>query len=199
MLLSMVGAPSPESRGASLQMMQQMLRIAPEREGTVFHTPPKVNANFFTGFNRAFIEARVAREPGLRLLFLESFCNDPDVIAANIALKVSSGDPDYAHMSPKVAEADFRRRIQQYESAYQPIVEKHLSYMKIINVGAQTHMNHINGYLQSRIVYYLMNLHLKPRSIFFSRVSFFETHHIILIPDDCLGSMARATLMLKGR
>jgi len=105
----------------------------------------------------------------LHLLFLESYCNDPDVIAANIALKVSSGDPDYAHMSPEVAEADFRRRIQQYESAYQPIEEKHLSYVKIINVGAQIHMNHINGYLQSRIVYYLMNLHLKPRSIFFSR------------------------------
>ncbi|KAF8328856.1 6-phosphofructo-2-kinase-domain-containing protein [Cantharellus anzutake] len=118
---------------------------------------------------RAFIEARVAKEPGLRLLFLESFCDDPEVIAANVALKVSSGDPDYAHMSRKDAEADFRRRIQQYERTYEPITEKYLSYMKIINVGAQIDMNHINGYLQSRIVYYLMNLHLKPRSIFFSR------------------------------
>jgi 6-phosphofructo-2-kinase / fructose-2,6-biphosphatase 2 len=120
--------------------------------------------------NRAAIEARVAKEPGLTLLFLESTCDDPEVIAANIALKVSSGDPDYKNMSRKAAEADFRRRIQEYHASYQTIDEPHLSYLKIINVGAQIIMNHINGYLQSRIAYYLMNLHLKPRSIFFSRV-----------------------------
>lgn len=31
-------------------------------------------------------------------------------------------------------------------------------------------MNRIDGYLQSRIAFYLMNLHLTPRSIFFTRV-----------------------------
>ena len=99
-------------------------------------------------------------------------CDDPEVIAANVALKVSSGDPDYKNMSPEDAKADFIRRIKQYESSYEPIQEPHLSYVKIINVGAQVTVNRINGYLQSRIAYYLMNLHLKPRSIFFSRVSF---------------------------
>ncbi|KAF9507878.1 hypothetical protein BS47DRAFT_1488635 [Hydnum rufescens UP504] len=123
-----------------------------------------------TRSRRAAIEARVAKEPGLTLVFLESSCDDPEVIAANIALKVSSGDPDYKNMSRNTAEADFRRRIHQYEASYQTIDEPHLSYLKIINVGAQIIMNHINGYLQSRIAYYLMNLHLKPRSIFFSRV-----------------------------
>jgi hypothetical protein len=32
-------------------------------------------------------------------------------------------------------------------------------------------MNRIQGYLQSRVAFYLMNLHLKPRSIYLSRVS----------------------------
>jgi 6-phosphofructo-2-kinase/fructose-2,6-biphosphatase 2 len=31
-------------------------------------------------------------------------------------------------------------------------------------------LSRINGYLQSRIAFYLMNLHLKPRSIYLSRV-----------------------------
>jgi 6-phosphofructo-2-kinase/fructose-2,6-biphosphatase 2 len=134
--------------------------------------------------HRAKIQARVAREPGLRLLFLESCCDEPDVIAANVELKVSMGDPDYKEMTREDARADFLRRIKQYEASYQPVDtvdhrdepaassgEKHLSYLKVINVGKQVIANHIHGYLQSRIAYYLMNLHLKPRSIYFSRVS----------------------------
>jgi hypothetical protein len=120
---------------------------------------------------RRAIEERVAREPGLHLLFLESVCDDPAVIAANIALKVSSGDPDYKNMSKADAEADFKNRIAQYEAVYEPVSEPHLSYCKVINVGRTVHINKIGGYLESRVAYYLMNLHLKPRAIFLSRVS----------------------------
>lgn len=105
------------------------------------------------------------------VIFLESICDDPAVIAANVALKVSSGDPDYKDMSPEEAKADFLRRIRAYEAVYETIEEPRLSYLKIINVGNRVTMNHIRGYLQSRIAFYLMNLHLKPRSIFMSRVS----------------------------
>ncbi|KAF8610235.1 bifunctional 6-phosphofructo-2-kinase/fructose-2,6-bisphosphate 2-phosphatase [Ceratobasidium sp. AG-I] len=122
-----------------------------------------------TKARREKIAARVAKEPGLVVLFLETYCDDPAVIAANIALKVSSGDPDYADMSREDAERDFRNRIKQYESVYETVTEPHLSYLKIINVGSQVQMYRIHGYLQSRIAFYLMNLHLKPRSIFMSR------------------------------
>lgn len=105
------------------------------------------------------------------LIFLESVCDDPAVIASNIALKVSAGDPDYKNMSREVAERDFINRIKQYEAVYETITEPHLSYLQIINVGSQVVVSNIHGYLQSRIAFYLMNLHLKPRSIFFSRVS----------------------------
>jgi 6-phosphofructo-2-kinase / fructose-2,6-biphosphatase 2 len=104
------------------------------------------------------------------VVFIESVCDDPAVIAANVALKVSSGDPDYEKFSPEEAKADFIRRIAQYESIYETVTEPHLSYLKITNVGSQVIVNRINGYLGSRIAFYLMNLHLKPRSIFFSRV-----------------------------
>ncbi|KAI0262942.1 bifunctional 6-phosphofructo-2-kinase/fructose-2,6-bisphosphate 2-phosphatase [Gloeopeniophorella convolvens] len=118
---------------------------------------------------RAVIEARVAKEKGMHLIFLESICDDPAVIAANVALKVSMGDPDYKDMSPEIAKRDFLRRIKQYEAVYETITEPHLSYFKIVNVGNQVTVCRIHGYLQGRIAFYLMNLHLKPRSIFFSR------------------------------
>jgi 6-phosphofructo-2-kinase/fructose-2,6-biphosphatase 2 len=117
------------------------------------------------------IRERVAQERGMSVIFLESVCNDPAVIAANVALKVSSGDPDYKDMSPEQAKTDFLRRIKEYERVYQTISEPGLSYLKVTDVGNQVIVNNIHGYLQSRIAFYLMNLHLKPRNIFFSRVS----------------------------
>jgi len=119
---------------------------------------------------RAKIEARVAKEKGLMVIFLESVCSDPAVIAANVALKVSSGDPDYKDTSRAVAERDFLHRIKEYEKVYETITEPHLSYLRITNVGREVTVSRINGYLQSRIAFYLMNLHIKPRSIFVSRV-----------------------------
>ncbi|ORX40594.1 6-phosphofructo-2-kinase/fructose-2,6-bisphosphatase bifunctional enzyme [Kockovaella imperatae] len=118
---------------------------------------------------RALIKNRLAREPKLQLLFVESLCNDPAVIATNIALKVQSGDPDYANMSREEAERDFRWRIEEYERVYQSINEPDVSFCRILNVGSQVTINRIEGYLQSRIAFYLMNLHLKPRSIYLSR------------------------------
>ena len=119
---------------------------------------------------RQRIVERVAKEKGFVTIFLESACDDPAVIAANVALKVSSGDPDYKDMSREKAKQDFLRRIKEYEAVYETITEPHLSYLRIKNVGDQVTVCRINGYLQSRIAFYLMNLHLKPRSIFFSRV-----------------------------
>lgn len=159
-----------------------MPRIVHEKEGesTLIANIGLTYSHLSSIVVRAKIQARVSQEPSLRLIFLESLCDDPEVIAANVELKVSMGDPDYAGMSREDARSDFLRRIKQYESSYEPIAdpengvgkeEENFSYLKIMNVGAQVSANHIDGYLQSRIAYYLMNLHLRPRSIYFSRVS----------------------------
>ncbi|KZV80731.1 bifunctional 6-phosphofructo-2-kinase/fructose-2,6-bisphosphate 2-phosphatase [Exidia glandulosa HHB12029] len=122
-----------------------------------------------TRLRRSKILERVSKEPGIVVMYIESFCDDPAIIAANVALKVSSGDPDYKNMSKEDAERDFLNRIREYQAVYETITEEHLSHVRIVNVGDQVTMSRIHGYLQSRIVFYLMNLHLKPRSIFFSR------------------------------
>lgn len=74
-------------------------------------------------------------------------------------------------MTKEEAVADFRKRIAQYESIYETISEPDISFCRILNVGQMVTMNKIDSYLQSRIAFYLMNLHLKPRSIYLSRVS----------------------------
>lgn len=126
-----------------------------------------------TKARRKEIADRIAKEPDLKLVFLESICTDPKVIDANIAVKVSSGDPDYAGMTPEAAKADFLARIKHYEDTYEPVnhdgSESHYSYVKVTDVGKSVTINRIQGYLESRIAFYLMNLHLTPRNIFFSR------------------------------
>ncbi|KAJ9109242.1 hypothetical protein QFC21_000571 [Naganishia friedmannii] len=128
-----------------------------------------MDATNSTFARRRKIRERLAKEPNLQLIFLESYCDDPATIAANIALKASSGDPDYAGMTKEEAVADFRKRIAQYESIYDTISEPDISFCRILNVGQMVTMNKIDSYLQSRIAFYLMNLHLKPRSIYLSR------------------------------
>lgn len=83
------------------------------------------------------------------------------MIAANVAVKATSGDPDYHGMDKAEAEADFKRRIQVYEESYEtidPNRDRNMAFCKLINVGQQVITNKIDGYLQSRIVFYLMNL-----------------------------------------
>ena len=46
---------------------------------------------------------------------------------------------------------------------------RNLSYIKIFNVGSRYLVNRVQDHIQSRIVYYLMNIHVTPRSIYLSR------------------------------
>lgn len=107
----------------------------------------------------------------IETLFVESKCDDEDLIMSNIK-EVKTTSPDYKGQDPEEAAQDFRNRIRNYEKVYQTMDEDEadLTYCKLIDVGHKVIINRIQDYLQSRVVYYLMNLHIKPRSIWLSRV-----------------------------
>lgn len=46
---------------------------------------------------------------------------------------------------------------------------RELSFIKIIDVGRRYLVNRVQDHIQSRIVYYLMNIHITPRSIYLCR------------------------------
>lgn len=50
-----------------------------------------------------------------------------------------------------------------------PFSFRDLSYIKIIDVGQRYLVNRVLDHIQSRIVYYLMNIHITPRSIYLCR------------------------------
>nr|XP_019840077.1 PREDICTED: 6-phosphofructo-2-kinase/fructose-2,6-bisphosphatase 4 isoform X5 [Bos indicus] len=108
---------------------------------------------------------------GYKTFFVESICVDPEVIAANI-VQVKLGSPDYINRDSDEAAEDFMRRIECYENSYETLdedLDRDLSYIKIMDVGQSYVVNRVADHIQSRIVYYLMNIHVTPRSIYLCR------------------------------
>lgn len=121
---------------------------------------------------------------GIEVIFVESKCDDEALIMGNIR-DVKTTSPDYKGQDPETAAVDFRNRIRNYEKIYKSINEDkdedHLTYLKVMDVGKQVIINRIQDYLQSRIVYYLINLHIRPRSVWLSRVSFIKVLNICVL------------------
>jgi 6-phosphofructo-2-kinase/fructose-2,6-biphosphatase 2 len=123
---------------------------------------------------RAWIYERCSRA-GVKVFFIENICNDMNIIMKNIQeVKISS--PDYAawdqnHKNDMIA--DFQKRIFHYENAYETLSADELggiiSFVKVLNIGEQVILNRVQGYLESRIVYFLMNLNTASKSFIISR------------------------------
>ncbi|KAJ3020906.1 UNVERIFIED_CONTAM: hypothetical protein HDU68_009906 [Siphonaria sp. JEL0065] len=119
---------------------------------------------------RAVME-RVKAEKDIHVIFVESICTEGEVLEQNIRMKLQG--PDYINMPPEEAMADFRLRMTNYEKVYETISEDEeeagISYIKIINVGKKVIAHNIHGYLPSQCVFYLMQIHIKERTLWLSR------------------------------
>ncbi|CAK6958419.1 -phosphofructo-2-kinase/fructose-2%2C6-bisphosphatase 4a isoform X1 [Scomber scombrus] len=112
-----------------------------------------------------------AEQNGFKVFFVESVCEDPDVIQENI-VQVKLSSPDYTNCNTEEAVEDFMKRIKCYENSYETldeVLDRDLSYIKIMDVGQRYLVNRVLDHIQSRIVYYLMNIHITPRSIYLCR------------------------------
>ncbi|TFK38003.1 bifunctional 6-phosphofructo-2-kinase/fructose-2,6-bisphosphate 2-phosphatase [Crucibulum laeve] len=105
---------------------------------------------------------------GIHVVMLESLCDNKEIIETNIrSVKISS--PDYRGWDPDQAVKDYYSRIRDHEKYYEPVEETSWPFIRIINVGEKIILNNIQGYLQSRIVFFLMNIHNRFRTIYFAR------------------------------
>ncbi|KAJ8245564.1 hypothetical protein GJAV_G00272120 [Gymnothorax javanicus] len=112
------------------------------------------------------------RENGFTIFFVESVCDDPEVIATNI-MEVKVSCPDYQDCNKAAAMEDFLKRINCYQVSYEPLdpdeYDRDLSFIKVIDVGRRFLVNRVQDHIQSRVVYYLMNTHVQPRTIYLCR------------------------------
>ena len=105
----------------------------------------------------------------IQTLFIESHCTDERIIEENVrSVKISS--PDYVGWSPEDAVKDYLKRINARIPHFETMEEKELHYVKMVNAGQRVIVNNCAfGYLSQRIVFYLLNLHIKSRQTYFCR------------------------------
>ena len=112
--------------------------------------------------------ARRARSENVYLLFVESICDDQNVLRRNYELKLQNDD--YKDMPKEKALSDFIQRVVAYEKQYEIIedteIDSNISYIKLINVGQKVIARNCSGYLPSKISFFLQNIHINPRKIF---------------------------------
>ncbi|XP_044135959.1 6-phosphofructo-2-kinase/fructose-2,6-bisphosphatase 3 isoform X3 [Bufo gargarizans] len=120
-----------------------------------------------------------AKENDFKVFFIESVCDDPSVIASNV-MEVKLSSPDYKGCSSKEALDDFMKRINCYKNMYEPLDpdnhDRDLSMIIVIDVGRRFLVNRVQDHIQSKIVYYLMNIHVQPRCIYLCRAGESESN-----------------------
>ncbi|XP_058837688.1 6-phosphofructo-2-kinase/fructose-2,6-bisphosphatase isoform X2 [Topomyia yanbarensis] len=177
---------------AAMAIRQHCAEMALEDVGQWLENGGEVavfDATNSTRERRRMIKEIIVHKMGYKLFFVESVCDDPQIIEQNIMIKLRSivhlpplvlnsieevkvSSPDYRNMNMEEALSDFRLRIEHYQERYEPLdeeIEKQLSYMKIYNTGEKVVVHKHEGHIQSRIVYYLMNIHITPRTIYLTR------------------------------
>ncbi|KAL2825461.1 6-phosphofructo-2-kinase-domain-containing protein [Aspergillus cavernicola] len=120
---------------------------------------------------KAIVDHIRNRAPELGVLFLESSCEDPVLLEANMRLKLSG--PDYKDQDPVKALEDFKKRVALYEQSYFPLGDYeeslNMPYVRMIDVGRKIVAHQTHGFLSSQVVYYLLNFNLSPRQIWITR------------------------------
>ncbi|DBA03027.1 TPA: hypothetical protein N0F65_003215, partial [Lagenidium giganteum] len=119
---------------------------------------------------RQMLRETVLRRYKCEMLYIESVCESPEIIASAInEMKLNSAD--YAAQTLEEAAQDYSSRIQHYLAVYEPLLseKEDVPFIKVIDVGRQIFCNQVYGYLQSRIMFLMANLQLKPRPIWLSR------------------------------
>ena len=106
-----------------------------------------------------------------KIIWIESICNLSSIIENNI-FKTKINSPDYKSWEdPERAAEDFRNRIREYEKIYEKISLENdgesSAFIQIINQGDKMIARNVKGYIESKIISYLTNLHTGNRPIYF--------------------------------
>mmetsp|Transcript_4741 Transcript_4741/g.6719 ORF Transcript_4741/g.6719 Transcript_4741/m.6719 type:complete len:505 (-) Transcript_4741:415-1929(-) len=102
----------------------------------------------------------------ISIVFIESICDDPQVLEQNMIAKVRAS-PDFKGLHLDEAMADLRRRISNYEAAYETITDsENISYVKLFNFSSKVTVNNCFGRMSKTILPFLMATHSNDRPIY---------------------------------
>eukprot|EP00834_Sanchytrium_tribonematis_P002818 NODE_95_length_21511_cov_0.501168.p7 type:complete len:351 gc:universal NODE_95_length_21511_cov_0.501168:3343-2291(-) len=121
--------------------------------------------------------AEKIEENNLKLVFLEVICEDESIIERNIR-EVKILSQDYIGYDVDDVIQDFKKRIENHLPHYDRIdIENETrSFVQVLNngklssnIGEHVILNKIKGYMETKIVYFLMNIQTTPKKIYLLR------------------------------
>lgn len=123
-----------------------------------------------TSHRRQVIKARLEAER-IKCIFLECVYMASSEFIARHVDELRFTCPEYIGVDSQVAIKDFCERIEYYRPHYEPLNEHSDSYIQYCDNGNLIVVNRVQGYLPSRVIYYLMNLRMaRSKSIFLHAV-----------------------------
>ncbi len=117
-----------------------------------------------TIYDRRRIIRETLKEHGISTIFVECIFEDEGLITENLQF-LHLLSPDYENMTSEQAKADYKRRIQFYQVNYEPVDERDNCYIKIYNGGQRLIINNVFGFIPSKILFYLLNMHCGVKRI----------------------------------
>jgi len=155
-----------------LQEMIDWLKDGKERFA-IFDATNTTKARRHTVAMRMWDEDR-----NIGVIFVESLCNDPAVLEANVTLKLSKS-PDYASIPREQARKDLLSRLSNYEMVYEPIDEEMLnlggevvpmSFIKVRNFSSHVVAHNIWGRAAMTVLPFVMAIHVGSRPLWLVRL-----------------------------
>lgn len=88
-------------------------------------------------------------------------------------MRLKLSGPDYKDKDPAQSLADFKKRVEAYESAYVPLgkyeEDNNMQYIQMIDVGRKVIHHQLKGFLTGGLSAYLTSFNLAPRQIWITR------------------------------
>lgn len=109
----------------------------------------------------------------LKVCFVETECDLPDIINKNISMKAYT--MDYIDKGMDYTITDFNQRMLYYMDNYQTFTISEIeqfsnySYIRIKNINSLFTIYNVCGFLLSNVISYLLNLNIKRNKIFLTR------------------------------
>lgn len=119
-----------------------------------------------------YVVSHIPSNVKYNFMWIESICDLEDVIEKNIVgNKLKS--PDYRDWPEENAIKDFRDRINTYQKTYEHLSPEldgeNSTYIQLINYNTEIVIRNVNGFLQSKVLSFLVNLIPGENPIYFTR------------------------------
>jgi len=103
-----------------------------------------------------------------KLIWIESILDDPQLLQKHIQ-DTQIFSPDYNLLEPAKVVDDLSLRIRTFQENYHSIEGDEQSFIKVYDIGRRVIVNRVDGYIQGKIVFFIMNLRISDHPLFFSR------------------------------